>query len=123
MINYLNILDVWDVVESGYSPKYNETTNKLTTESVMTKRDNDNAVNAILNSVSEPIALIFGDMTCAKDMWQALLNKYEGTTQIKRTKINGLDTKFESFRIEDHETIEDMYTRLMYIQNEFIDLG
>jgi hypothetical protein len=38
MINYLNILNVWDVVEKEYIPKYNPGTNILTTESLLVKK-------------------------------------------------------------------------------------
>jgi hypothetical protein len=93
-INYLNILDVWSIIEYGYEPKYNTTTYNLTIESQIDKGLNDCAVNVILNSVSEPIALVFGNMTSARGMWLALLNRFEGNTQIKRTKIMGLETKF-----------------------------
>jgi hypothetical protein len=37
--------------------------------------------------------------------------------------LTGLEIKFENFRIEDDETLEDMYTRLIHIQNKFIELG
>jgi hypothetical protein len=68
MINYLNILDVWSIVEHGYEPKYNTTIHSLTTKSQIDKSLNDCAVNAILNSVSEPITLVFGNMTSARDI-------------------------------------------------------
>jgi hypothetical protein len=97
MINYLNILDVWSIVEYGYEPKFNPTTLCLITESQIEKGHNDCAINIILNSVSEPIALVFGNMTSARNMWLALLNRFEGNTQIKMTKIMGLKTKFKIF--------------------------
>jgi gag-polypeptide of LTR copia-type len=34
-----------------------------------------------------------------------------------------LETKFENFKMEDHESIEEMYNRLLSIQNEFSNLG
>jgi gag-polypeptide of LTR copia-type len=95
----------------------------LTIKSQIDKPLNDYAVNVILNSASESIALVFGNMTSARDMWLALLNRFEGNTQINRTKIMGLETKFENFKMEDHESIEEMYNRLLSIQNEFSDLG
>jgi glucose-6-phosphate 1-dehydrogenase len=52
-----------------------------------------------------------------------LIHSYEENSQIKRTKLTGLELKFENFRIEDGETLEDIYTRLMHIQNKFIELG
>lgn len=125
MINYLNILEVWPVVVSGYTPKYSTTEENKdeTYDSKCNKKHNNLAINAIFNAVSESVALIFGDTTSAKDMWNALINRYEGNTQIKRTKITGLETKLETFKVEDGESIEDMYNRLMLIQNEFIELG
>jgi hypothetical protein len=68
MINYLNILEIWEIVEKYYVPKYNPDTNILTTESLIIKRKNDNIVNAILNSVSEGIAFLFGNMTNTNEM-------------------------------------------------------
>jgi gag-polypeptide of LTR copia-type len=53
----------------------------------------------------------------------ALLNRFEGNTQIKRIESMGLETKFENFKIEDHESIDEMHNRLLSIQMEFSDLG
>ena len=105
MTNYLDLIEVWDVVKNGYTPKYGTDDTTLTTESKLLKVSNDNAVNAILNSVSEQVAMIFTDITSARDMWNALINRYEGNTQIKKTKINGLETQFENFRVYDHESM------------------
>jgi hypothetical protein len=67
MVNYLNILKVWEVVEKGYIPKYNPTTSILTTESLLDKRANDNVINVILNSISEGVALLFSNMNIAHE--------------------------------------------------------
>ena len=123
MVNFLNLIDVWDIIEKGYSPKYNTGTEVLTNESQLEKTKNESAINVILNFVSEQIAMNFGNSSNARDMWLALLNRYEGNTQIKRTKLNSLETQFENFRIEYDESIDDMYSRLMGIQNEFINYG
>ena len=131
MINYLNILEVWDIVVDGYEPIYVEgenklPTTKLTTDSKFKKKDNDNAVNAIYYSVSESVRNVLSMskyMDSAHNMWNALVNHYEGNAQIKRTKRSGLNTRFESFRVEDGESIDDMYSRLMSIQNEFFNIG
>ena len=123
MTNYLDLIEVWEVVKDGYIPKYNTDNTTLTTESKLLKVSNNNAVNVILNSVSEQVAMIFTDTTSAKAMWNALINRYEGNTQIKKTNINGLETQFENFRVYDHESIEEIYSRLMEIQSQFCELG
>jgi hypothetical protein len=66
MVNYLNILEVWDVVEKYYILKYNSDTNILTTKSLLVKTNNDNVVNIILNSVGKGVALLFGNMIICK---------------------------------------------------------
>jgi hypothetical protein len=38
---------------------------------------------------------------------------------MKRTKVMGLESEFENFCIQEGESIEDIYSRLMHILNEF----
>jgi gag-polypeptide of LTR copia-type len=54
-------------------------------------------------------------MTSASDIWLTLLNRFDGNTQIKKTKITGLETKFENLKMKDHESIENIYNRLLSI--------
>ncbi|XP_070010442.1 uncharacterized protein [Nicotiana sylvestris] len=58
----------------------------------------------------------------AKDIWEALQTTYEGTTQVKKSKIDMLTTKYELFRMKDNESIQDMHTRFTII-NELHSLG
>ena len=48
---------------------------------------------------------------------------YEGTNQVKQSRIELLMRKYELFEMGDHETIMDMYTRFNYITNELKSLG
>ena len=77
MVNFLKLIDVWDIIEKWYSPKYNTGTKVLTTESKLEKTKNESAINVILNFISEQIAIDFEDSSNARDMWLALLNRYE----------------------------------------------
>ena len=83
MKNFLNLIGVWEAIENGFTPEYDKTTNIITTESKLTKRVNDTAMNVIMGFVHESIALVFCNATNAKEMWDALVNKYEGNDQIK----------------------------------------
>jgi hypothetical protein len=38
---------------------------------------------------------------------------------MKRTKLMGLESEFENFCIQEGESIENIYSRLMHILNEF----
>ncbi|XP_070015268.1 uncharacterized protein [Nicotiana sylvestris] len=59
----------------------------------------------------------------AKEIWEALQTTYEGTTQVKKSKIDMLTTEYELFRMKDDESIQDMHTRFTSIINELHSLG
>jgi gag-polypeptide of LTR copia-type len=87
------------------------------------KSQNDYAVNVILNLVSERITILFSTTKIASEMWETLLNRFESNSQMKKTKLMGLKFKFENFCIQEGESIENMYSRLMHILNEFDEVG
>jgi hypothetical protein len=123
MVNYLNILDIWDVVQHGYISHYDPSNHTLTQKVKELKSQNDYVVNVILNSVSErtklPSMLLFGTTEITSEMWETLFNRFEGNFQMKRTKLMGLESEFKNFYILEEESIENIYSRLMHILNEF----
>ncbi|XP_075092057.1 uncharacterized protein LOC142172172 [Nicotiana tabacum] len=58
-----------------------------------------------------------------KEIWEALQTAHEGTTQVKKSKIDMLTTEYELFRMKDDESIQDMHTRFTSIINEHHSLG
>jgi gag-polypeptide of LTR copia-type len=83
------------------------------------KSQNDYVVNVILNSVSERIIILFGTTKITSEMWETLLNRFKGNSQMKRTKLMGLYLILN----ENMYSIENMYSRLMHILNEFDEVG
>jgi gag-polypeptide of LTR copia-type len=122
MTNYQKIIDLWDIVENGYTI-INDANDKIDIVCLMKVKKNDQAVNAILAFVHESIAPYFGEAINAHDMWIELIRKYKGNDMLKKAKEEILQSMFESFRIDEHESIEDMYTRFAILINEFIDVG
>jgi gag-polypeptide of LTR copia-type len=123
MVNYLNILDFWDIVQHDYVPHYDPSNLTLTQKTKELKSQNDYVINVILNSVSERISILFGTTEIASEMWETLLNRFEGNSQMKRTKLMDLEFKFENFYIQEGESIENIYSRLMHILNKFDEVG
>ena len=60
-----------------FTPTVKENSTELTDESKANKRVNDNAVNIVYSSVVEYVSMVFGNMTIAKDMWNAIVYKFE----------------------------------------------
>ncbi len=49
-----------------------------------------------------------GSCTSAKDMWDRLRVTYEGTNQVRETKINMLLHEYEMFSIKEGKSINGM---------------
>ncbi|XP_049391431.1 uncharacterized protein LOC125855769 [Solanum stenotomum] len=58
-----------------------------------------------------------------KSIWETLHTAHEGTTQVKKSKIDNLNRQYELFRMMEGETIQDMHTRFTAIINEIYSLG
>jgi hypothetical protein len=59
----------------------------------------------------------------AYEIWNSLITTHEGTSQVKRAKIDLLMTEYENFAMLDNEAIDDMLTRFNNITNGLISLG
>ncbi|KAJ3686570.1 hypothetical protein LUZ61_015734 [Rhynchospora tenuis] len=121
MVVYLRLIELWDIVEKGYTPKLVDGVE--TNDSKLEKTKNDNAVNVLLNSVHESVSPIFGSSSIAHDMWVSLLNRYEGNSLIKNSRQYEMESKLDKFRIKENEPIEEMYTRFIQLLDEFTNIG
>jgi hypothetical protein len=68
MVNYLNILDLWNVVQHGYVSHYDPSNLTLIQNVKELKSQNNYAVNIILNLVSKRITILFGTTEIASEM-------------------------------------------------------
>jgi len=59
----------------------------------------------------------------AKAIWETLQTAHEGTTQVKKSKVDNLNRQYELFRMAEGETIQEMHTRFTSIINEMYSLG
>jgi len=59
----------------------------------------------------------------AKDMWDTLQVTREGTTNVKRSRINTLTREYELFRMNANESMQDMQKRFTHIVNHLASLG
>ena len=48
---------------------------------------------------------------------------HEGTSQVKRDKIDLLHSQYENFTMHKNESIDDMVTKFTKITNDFDSLG
>ena len=59
----------------------------------------------------------------AFEVWNVLIVTHEGTSQVKRSKIDLLRSQYENFYMLENESIDDMLTRFTKITNALSSLG
>jgi len=59
----------------------------------------------------------------AHEIWSYLIVTHEGTSQVKRVKIDLLHSQYENFSMNENEYIDDMITKFTKIINGLTFLG
>ena len=59
----------------------------------------------------------------AYEIWNSLITTHEGTSQVKKAKVDLLMSEYENFAMIENEPIDDMLTRFNNITNGLISLG
>jgi len=59
----------------------------------------------------------------AKEIWDKLVVTYEGTSQVRETKINMFVHQYVLFKMQPEETIKEMFARFTDITNKLKSLG
>ena len=113
---------VWYFVENGYD---RPTTAKSEWDKVALALANANskAINTIFYGVSIDKFHKISHVKNAKEAWTILETTYEGTKNVKDTKLQMLTTRFEELKMSDDELFDSFYGRLNEIVIAKLNLG
>ena len=124
-------VEIWDVIEEGpfvptklvdgrsvKKPKeeWNNNDKRLTSY-------NHRAMHILYCSLSKSQFNKVQQCSNAQEIWQTLEVAYEGTSQVKENKISLLVHKYELFKMEEDESIQEMFDRFNDILNCLKSLG
>jgi hypothetical protein len=111
--------DVWDVVETGYVKPV-----------VLANKDdklefifNAKAMNAILSGLVEAEFVKVMHLGTTKEMWDKLINSYEGNEKVKDAKLLTYRIQFEQRKMKEDETIGKYFLRIEEMVNAMKALG
>ena len=124
-------LNIWEAIEQGpYVPSIiagSATIEKpradWTEEERRLVQYNLKAKNIITSALGIDEYFRVSNCKSAKDMWDTLQVTHEGTTNVKRSRINTLTREYELFRMNVNESIQDMQKRFTHIVNHLASLG
>ena len=102
---------IWDAVDIGWTRP--EATKSMWDKAALAvSNTNSKALNAIFCSVSPDEFHSISHMSIAKEAWQILETKYEGTKKVKDTKLQMLTTRFKELKISEDESFDSFFSKL-----------
>ncbi|XP_012575063.2 uncharacterized protein [Cicer arietinum] len=125
-------IDILDAVENGpYIPKIAGTDNSMIIKPRADWSDDDKkkvgfnakAKNIITSALCAEEFFRVSNCKSAKEMWDILQETHEGTTDVKRARVNTLMHEYELFSMKKEESISDLQTRFTHIVNNLHALG
>ncbi|KAH9698155.1 hypothetical protein KPL71_023904 [Citrus sinensis] len=131
---YLQALDyeIWEVVCDGpFMPMFKDEVGddipKPSSQwSELEKRKmslNSKAMNALFCALDKKEFHRVSSCESAQEIWNKLEVVYEGTNQVKESKISRYTRQYELFQMEQNENVYSMYTRFTDIVNTLGALG
>ena len=84
---------------------------------------NNRALNALFCGVTNEEFKKISSTEVAKEAWTILETTYEGTKAVKIVRFQRLTSSFEKIRMEEDETFDEFYAKLMDIVNSAFNLG
>ena len=83
---------------------------------------NSRALNALFSAVTNEEFNKISSTDNAKEAWTILQNTYEGTKDVKNSKLQRLTTNFEEIRMDEDESLDEFYAKLKDIVNSAFNL-
>ena len=111
--------DVWEIVETGYKkPSLVESKDEKSAFTFNAK-----AMNAILSGLAESEFVKVMHLETTKDMWDKLVNSYEGNEKVKDAKLQSHILKFEQLKMNEDESVSKFFLRVDKLVNAMRALG
>jgi hypothetical protein len=121
MCFFLQSIDVWKIVESGWS-KLEDTIYELTVAQTSARLSNDKTLHALCQALSLSEFARIPNCEFAQEALQILEITYEGTKFVKSAKLQMLISRFEEIKMLEDETFNEFYTRINDLRNSMVSL-
>ena len=107
---------MWQAVEIGWT-KPEEVSTDWDDAKIKAANFNSRALNALFNAVTNKQFKKISSTETTKEAWTILQTTYEGTKDVKDSKLQRLTTSFEEIKMEENESFNEFYAKLKDIVN------
>ncbi|GAU31928.1 hypothetical protein TSUD_271130, partial [Trifolium subterraneum] len=123
MENLLRSKEYWSLIETGIVPVPANATEEQRNLANASKLTDLKVKNYLFQSIDRSILETILDRDTAKQIWDAMRTKYQGSTRVKRAQLQALKKDFEVLAMGDSETVDEYFARTMAIANKMTACG
>lgn len=118
---FLKSIDVWQIVETGWTPP-TRATSEWTIVQADAHLSNDKALHALRQTLSPSEFSRISHYESAQEAWTILETTYEGAKIVKSAKFQILISRFEEIKMFEEETFNEFYTKINDLRNSMVSL-
>ncbi|CAL2276538.1 unnamed protein product [Prunus armeniaca] len=120
MENFLRSKEYWSLVETGISAAAEGTNLTDGQKKVIEdqKLKDLKTKNYLFQAIDRSILETILKKDTAKDIWDSLKQKYQGTARVKRAQLQALRKEFEVLHMKAGESVNDYFGRTLIIANK-----
>lgn len=74
--------------------------------------------NYLFQAIDRTIMEAILNKETAKNIWDSMRQKYQGSTNVKRAQLQALRREFEILQMKEGETVEEYFSRTLTIANK-----
>ncbi|CAL1401460.1 unnamed protein product [Linum trigynum] len=115
--------ELWLIVQNGPIQMDADEQNLWSVAQKKSAQLNQRAMHVLQSAMNPDEADQVENCKTAQEIWLALESTYEGTSNIKESRIDVLMHEFESFAMIEGEGIHEMYSRFTVLINKLKGLG
>jgi hypothetical protein len=117
MENLLRSKEYWSLIENGVVVAPANATPEQIRSANDSKLRDLKVKNYLFQSIDRAILETILVRDSAKDIWDAMKRKYQGSTKVKRAQLQALRREFEILSMKDSETVDEYFSRALAIAN------
>lgn len=125
MKTLLRSKEYWVVIEPGYTePREGAEITAAQHATLEAMRLKDlKAQNYLFQSIDKQIIKTMTHKETAKQIWEAMRNKYQGNARVKKAQLQRLRREFETLEMKEDKRVTEYFGRVMTTANEMRNFG
>jgi hypothetical protein len=123
MENLLRSKEYWGLIEHGVTIAPANATVEQRRAADESKLKDLKVKNYLFQSIDRSILETILTRDTARDIWEAMRRKYQGSTKVKRAQLQSLRREFEVLVMGETESVNDYFARTLAIANKMTAHG